>query len=356
MKSQDPKGICHFEAKTLGSGCLHEKRTSSSLHFATIGNIEKTGMIDRKLSPDKERPIDTFGMKRRLVALLERCRMGDGGYCTFRDPESGGGFSNIADTCHALEIWRALGIKPPGLFETVRWIRTQRERSPLLHRSPALHWLLSAMDHAGLPWQAKERELFCGEVRRLLDLAPSHGETDDLLLELASLLRLPGAPPLDPPELPHLGELAESSRPLTLPGLEARVDCMKKSGLYSQEELLRERKKEESFRHPVLGWVLVPGSTASDLFVLRSGWRLSGGAPQDPWLARVVSETVRACRGREGGFAPIPGAAPNLHATACALALSASAFPVRREQTEPDDNAVGETETLQSGPAPGAKV
>ncbi|MGC8500857.1 MAG: hypothetical protein ACP5OS_06750 [Leptospirillia bacterium] len=303
-------------------------------------------------------------MKRRLVALLERCRMGDGGYCTFRDPESGGGFSNIADTCHALEIWRALGIEPPGLFETVRWIRTQEERSSFLHRSPALHWLLSALDQAGLPWQARERELFFGEVRRLLDLALPAEETDDLLLDLASLLRLPGSPPLDPAELSHLGELAgrsreggaQSPRPLTLPGLEARVDCMKKSGLFSREELLRERKKEESFRHPVLGWVLVPGSTASDLFVLRSGWRLSGGAPHDPWLARVVSETVRACRGREGGFAPICGAAPNLHASACALALSASAFPGRREPAEPDDKALGETETLPSGPAPGAKV
>jgi len=270
-------------------------------------------------------------MRHRLLALLERCRMPDGGYCTFRDPESGGGFSNIADTCHALSLFSKLGIDPPALDETVRWIEAESVRSPVLHRSPALHWRLKAMGLAGLPWPETEGDLFARELDRLLGSSPGPGETFDLIREVADLLRLRDSPPLESGQIRSIRKYlesagegrAKSSRPATLPELEDRVVLMEASGLFSREEILQEREKEEGFRHRVLGWILTPESTASDLFVLRAGWRLSGGAPRDPWLVRVVAGTVRACQGREGGFAPIPGAAPNLAATDCALDLPA---------------------------------
>ncbi len=269
--------------------------------------------------------------------------MDDGGYCTFRDPKSGGGFSNIADTCHALSLFSKLGIDPPALDETVRWIEAESVRSPVLHRSPALHWRLKTMGLAGLPWPETEGELFARELDRLLGSSPGPDETFDLIREVADLLRLQDAPPLGSEEAQKIKDRLEAAgsdrariaRPATLPEVEARVLLMEASGLFSKEEILRERKKEEGFRHPVLGWILTPGSTASDLFVLRAGWRLSGGAPRDPWIARVVAGTVRACRGREGGFAPIPGAAPNLASTDCALDLPAWPLPAIRALAEP---------------------
>ena len=253
--------------------------------------------------------------------------MPDGGYCAFRDEGFRAGFSNIADTAWALEIFRCLREIPPELPRTAAWIESLQRNSLAWSRSPALAWTLMARTQAGLPFREEERELYLDEIGRLLeDGEREEGERVDE--DLAALLRLPGAPDLPGPLTSRLSDLVgalavreeRERRPLTLPALEDRLTILEKSGVISPEEILRMSQAEDSFRHPVWGWTRTRGSTAFDLFVVRSGVRLAARhrAPVD---AGAIEALAWASQSRGGGFGPLPGALPGLDATLCAVEI-----------------------------------
>lgn len=77
-----------------------------------------------------------------LFRYLNRCRTPEGGYCYFRDPESGAGFPNVADTYWALSAFRFLESDPPFLSLTRTWLRNEFEQNEGAHISP-----LSFLDH-----------------------------------------------------------------------------------------------------------------------------------------------------------------------------------------------------------------
>ena len=265
--------------------------------------------------------------KRACLSWVAGRLMPDGGYCAFRETEWRAGFSNIADTAHALEIFRRLGESPPELLRTAAWIESRQRSSPALARSPALAWTLMARTQAGLPFREEERRLYLEEVGRLL--CDGEGEESERVDEdLAALLRLPRAPDLPGSLASRLSDLVgalavreeRERRPLTLPALEDRLTILEKSGVISPEEILRMSQAEESFRHPVWGWTRTRGSTAFDLFVVRSGVRLAARhrAPVD---AGAIEALAWASQSRGGGFGPLPGALPGLDATLCAVEI-----------------------------------
>ena len=289
--------------------------------------------------------------KATCLAWVAGRLMPDGGYCAFRDAETRAGFSNIADTAHALEIFRRLGEPPPELSRTAAWIDSLEKASLALTRSPALAWALSARVHAGLPWRDKERWLFLEEVERLLDDGERE-ESEGVDADLASLLRLPRTPDLPGPlarRLPALVDLLEAregeeGRPLTLPALEDRMTVIEKGGGPSPEEIRRRSHEEERFRHPVWGWIRTRGSTATDLFVIRAGVRLAD-LLQAPFDVDLIQDLVLACRSRSGGFGPLPGAIPGLDATLCAVEILQRLPPFQgssRSKARPDQGLIPE--------------
>ncbi|MGC8529522.1 MAG: hypothetical protein ACP5OP_04900 [Leptospirillia bacterium] len=294
------------------------------------------------------------------VACLEWVtsrRMPDGGYCAFRDEKTRAGFSNIADTAWALEIFRRLKEAPPEVSSTAKWIESCQRGTLALSRSPALAFALSARVHAGLPWRQEERRLYLEEVERLLDDGDRE-KMEGVDEDLASLLRVPQAPDLPRSlsrRLPVLvGNLEardlREARPQTLPALEDRLTLLEKSGTLSPKEIHRRGQEEETFRHTVWGWTRSRGSTAVDLFVIRAGVRLANRL-QAPFDTALIEDLVLSCRSRLGGFGPLPGAIPGLDATLCAVEILQRIHPSRlgsssRGKARPDHGFIPEDTAL----------
>ena len=262
-----------------------------------------------------------------LFRYLNRCRTPEGGYCYFHDSESGAGFPNGADTCWALAAYRFLGSDPPFLARTGRWLRDERDRNESVRLSPYLFWLLEGLRLAGVPFSSEDRDCLVSETARFLDDCTSLSDLPSILEDLAPLLSLRRKShlPLTEKEKGRLKDLldleSEFPRPLPLPGLWTRIILMEASGRFSQEMIAKERSKENEYLHPTFGYVIVPESSRSDLFVLRSGL-LMRKDPLTPFEIQSLKDLLLLCQSRGGGFGPVGGAIPTLEATSAALELS----------------------------------
>ena len=262
--------------------------------------------------------------REELLAFLGRCRMPDGGFCAFRDPESGAGFSNVADTWFALSSLTRLGEENPARPEDRRWILRSLSEGESHRRSPYLAWVLGAKRLAGIPLSGEDRILLRQETSRLLSETVSPEEAPDLLRELGFLFRvrlLAGVPP-DGDEKETLTLFLRDNSPVgDLPTILESADRVFLEGLLSRPSGPSGPVPEEApYRHPVLGYVLVPGSSRSDLFILLAGLRMRRNHP-DPEEADALMLRVLFCQGTGGGFAPVGGARPTLEATEAALEI-----------------------------------
>ncbi len=259
-----------------------------------------------------------------LYRYLDRCRTPEGGYCYFRDPESGAGFPNGADTCWALAAFRFLGSDPPFLARTGRWLRDERDRNEIARLSPYLFWFLEGLRLSGVPFSSEDRDCLVRETARLLEDWTSPSELPSLFEDLAPLLclRRKASLPLSEKEKGRLKELLdlEAPPPFPLPELRTRVVLMEESGKFSKAMIAKERSKESEYRHPVFGYVIVPGSSRSDLFILRSGLLLRKD-PLAPVEIRSMESLLLLCQSREGGVGQVGGAVPTLEASSAALEL-----------------------------------
>lgn len=262
--------------------------------------------------------------REELLAFLGRCRMPDGGFCAFRDPESGAGFPNVADTWFALSSLTRLGEENPALPEDRRWILRRLSEEESHRRSPYLAWALGSKRLAGIPLSGEDRILLRQESSRLLSERVTPEEAPDLLRELAFLFRvrlLAGVPP-DGDEKETLTLFLRDKSPVgDLPTLLEGADRFFLEGLLHRPSGPSGPVPEEApYRHPVLGYVLVPGSSRSDLFILLAGLRMRK-KPPEPEEADALRLRVLFCQGTGGGFAPVGGARPTLEATEAALEI-----------------------------------
>ena len=268
-----------------------------------------------------------------LSGYLDRCRMPDGGYCYFHDPENGGGFSsgagfsNGADTAWALSTYRWLKTDPPKLADTRAWLRVELDRNRITQFSPYLFWFLRGLLLAGGSLSAEDHRHLIRETQRLLDDWATPSDIPPLLEDLveALSLRREASLSLSEKENQRLADLLEqdpvpSDRP-PLPELYTRLFLMKMSGRFSRTAIASAHGLERDYRHPSFGYVLVPGTSRSDLFILRSGL-LMRSDPLPPPEAQNLMNLVHACQSREGGCGPIGGAVPTLEATCAALEVS----------------------------------
>ncbi len=257
--------------------------------------------------------------KEKLLDYLNRCRMPDGGYCAFRDPESGAGFSNVADTCFALYSFRRLGKEIPSLPETRFWILRALSEDGGHWRSPFLSWALEAKRLAGMPFSDEDRFLMRQEAARLLSEKVLPQERSGLLRDLVFLfrVRLFAGIPKDPEEAKALSLLLGEGSSAS--GVPAILEAADRAFLTAPD---LPSPGEWPYRHPTLGYVLVPGSSRSDLFILLAGLRMRKDPP-GPEEADLLRIRVLFCQGREGGFSPVGGARPTLEATEAALEILA---------------------------------
>jgi hypothetical protein len=182
---------------------------------------------------------------------------------------------------------------------------------------------LAALCLAGDPLTEADRNLLLKEAESLLNEQVPDSEIPSLLGDLGAIfsLRLRLGHPLTQHERNLLGKLLaqEESIPgvLPLPELQNRIFL---ETLAKKETTAPDVPGEDSYRHRVFGYTLVPGTSRSDLFVMRSGFLMR----QDP-LSRSEFERLNSlivlCQSREGGFGPVGGAIPTLEATCAALYL-----------------------------------
>ena len=275
-----------------------------------------------------------------LFRYLNRCRTPEGGYCYFRDPESGAGFPNGADTFWALSAFRFLESDPPFLTHTRRWLRNKLDQNVATRTSPYLFWFLESLRLSRAPFSSEDRLCLARETARLLDNRASSLEISSLLYDLGSVLSLRRGLhlSLSEKEKGRLKELLDLEsnlpRPFPLPELRTRIVLMEESGGFSQEKIAKERSRESEYRHPVFGYVIVPGSSRSDLFVLRSGL-LMRKDPLSLFEIQMLEDLILFCQSRKGGFGPVGGSVPTLEATAAALELGIflSRFSLFKERT-----------------------
>ena len=256
--------------------------------------------------------------RKNLESYLDRCRMPDGGYCSFHDPESGAGFSNVADTCFCLSAFRLLGGEIPELSKTRSFILQVLSTDGLHRQSPYLSWALESKLLAGLPLSGEEGQLLRKETVRLLSAKGSWIEQSDLVGEIARLMNVRLLSGL-PPEQEEIGPLSALIRDSPeLPTILELSDLALLSGLLPGGR--RVSTSERLYRHPSLGYVLVPGSSRSDLFILLAGLRLRE-EPLDSGEILRFRIRVLFCQGLGGGFGPVGGARPTLEATRAALEI-----------------------------------
>lgn len=262
-----------------------------------------------------------------LFRYFDRCRMGDGGYCYFHDPDSGAGFSNVADTYWVLTSYQLAKKNPPFLSKTGSWLQREFDQNKTTHFFPYLFWLLGGLRLAGVPIPKEGHHCLIQETGDLLDDWTSRTEIPTLLDDLvdAVFLRRKLSLPLSEKEKQRLGDLLDqnSERPGPRPLLElwARVFLKEESGRFSRTAIAADQELEQQYRHPSFGYVLVPGSSRSDLFVLRSGLSMRSEllAPSE---VRNLTNLLLSSQSREGGCGPIGGAVPTLEATCAALEIS----------------------------------
>lgn len=261
--------------------------------------------------------------RHRALGYLDRCRTPENGYCHFLDRESGVGFPNVADTYWALASYRFLESEPPHRSATLRWLRNGYEQNKTLHSSPYLSWALASLCLAGDSLSETDRNLLVKETENLLNERVPNSEIPSLLGDLGAILsvRLRLGHPLTELEKNLLERLLdqEESIPgaLPLPELQNRRFL---ETLVKGPSTRPEGPGDLPYRHRVFGYTLVPGTSRSDLFVLRSGFLMR----QDP-LSRSEFEKLNSlivlCQSREGGFGQLGGAIPTLEATCAALYL-----------------------------------
>ncbi len=259
--------------------------------------------------------------KETLLDYLARCRMPEGGFCSFRDPESGAGFSNVADTFFALSSLKRLGEGSPARPEDQQWILRSLAEDGYHGRSPYLAWALEAKRLAGISLSEGDHLLLRRETARLLSETVSPEEGPDLLRDLAFLfrVRLLAGIPAGSGEVANLTAFLRSTPSGgDLPTILEGADRSFLEGLLPVPS--GPVPEEAPYRHTVLGYVLVPGSSRSDLFILLAGLRM-GRKPPDPEAAETLRLRVLFCQGLEGGFAPVGGARPTLEATEAALEI-----------------------------------
>lgn len=275
-----------------------------------------------------------------LFRYLNRCRTPEGGYCYFRDPESGAGFPNGADTCWALSAFRFLESDPPFLARTRRWLRNELDQNVATRTSPYLFWFLEGLRLSRAPFSSEDRLCLVRETARLLGDRASPSDLPSLLDDLGYVLSLRRELhlSLSEKEKGRLKELldleSDLPRQFSLPELWTRIVLMEESGGFSKEKIEKERSRENEYRHPVFGYVIVPGSSRSDLFVLRSGLIMRKD-PLSPFEIQTLEDLILFCQSRKGGFGPVGGAVPTLEATAAALELGIflSRFSSFKERT-----------------------
>jgi hypothetical protein len=280
--------------------------------------------------PASENEMTGNEVRERVFRYLDRCRIPKKGYCHFRDPESGAGFSNIADTFWALSSYRLLKTAPPFLSSTRAWLKQEFDQNPVFRDSPYLFWALGGLELAGEPITESMVDLLVLETERLLNDQIADSELPSLLRDLEAILalRLHLSIPVSEREKNLLaGCLSREdgfSGELSLPELKTRsvlADWAKRGG----GEV--DRLKERGFRDRVFGYVLVPGSSRSDLFVLRVGLSLRKD-PLDPSRILDLTDLVYSCQSRDGGFGLVGGAIPTLEATCAALAILLHFLPL----------------------------
>ncbi len=265
--------------------------------------------------------------RNNLLRYLNHCRTPDGGYCYFRDPESGVGFPNGADTFWALSAFQFLESDPPFLTRTRRWLRNELDQNVATRTSPYLFWFLEGLHLSRAPFSLEDRLCLVRETARLLDNRASSSDLPSLLDDLGSVLSLRRGLhlSLSEKEKGRLKELLDLEldlpRSFSLPELWTRSVLMEESGGFSQEKIAKERSRENEYRHPVFGYVILPGSSRSDLFVLRSGL-LMRKAPLSLFEIQMLEDLILSCQSWKGGFGPVGGAVPTLEATSVALELT----------------------------------
>ena len=267
--------------------------------------------------------------RKDLLAYLDRCRMPDGGYCSFHDPSSGAGFSNVADTCWSLSAWSLLGGEIPELSKTRSFILHELSTDGLHRQSPYLSWALESKLLAGLSLSEEEGRLLRKETFRLLMDEGSWIERSDLVGEITRLMKvrlLSGLLPGQDEIGPLSGLIRESPE---VPTILELCDLAFLSGLLPEESQVP--TGERLYRHPSLGYVLVPGSSRSDLFILLAGLRLRE-EPLDSGEILRFRIRVLFCQGLGGGFGPVGGARPTLEATRTALEILALLSDGSRKQ------------------------
>lgn len=268
----------------------------------------------------------------RILGYLDRCRMPEGGYCHFHDPESGAGFSNVGDTFWALGAYRFLEESPPVLARTREWLRQEFDRNETLHNAPSLAWAMEGLLLSGEKLGQGDRNLLLRDAALLLSEKVPDSEIPSLLEDLRATLELRDRLeiPLAQGERALLAGLLRQGRknesPVPLPELRDRIFLGRYAGASDDRNLVGNLPEEREYRDVIFGYVLVPGTSRSDLFILRAGLSIRK-EPLLPSEILAMKKMLLLCQGREGGFGPVGGAIPTLKATWTALDLLRRLLP-----------------------------
>ncbi|MDA8150720.1 MAG: hypothetical protein M0041_06325 [Nitrospiraceae bacterium] len=191
---------------------------------------------------------------------------------------------------------------------------------------PYLFWTMGGLRLAGADISTKDRLCLAKETERLLNDWTTPSALPSLLADLVAVLSLRRDLdlPLSENEKGILRDLLAREkvlpRPLPLPELRRRIFLMGETGLFRNGTIESELSLEREYRHPVFGYVLVPGSSRSDLFVLESGLLMRRNH-LSPYETETLENLILSCQSREGGFGPVGGAVPTLEATCMAFEL-----------------------------------
>jgi hypothetical protein len=171
-----------------------------------------------------------------------------------------------------------------------------------------------------------DRNLLLRDAALLLSEKVPDSEIPSLLEDLLATLELRDRleVPLAQGERALLAGLLRHGRknesPVPLPELRDRIFLGRYAGASDDRNLVGNLPEEREYRDVIFGYVLVPGTSRSDLFVLRAGLSIRK-EPLLPSEILAMKKMLLPCQGREGGFGPVGGAIPTLEATWTALDL-----------------------------------
>ena len=256
-----------------------------------------------------------------LYQYLIKCQMPDGGFCSFHEPESGAGFSNVADTYFALDCFRLLPEKPQDLQKTAGWIQQVLEADGMYRRVPYLSWCLLSKIRLRLSLDFQEREALKTESIRLMREEVQENEWASLVRDLAFLMnvRLEGNLAPHSAEREQVGTFLRKAIAVKLEKTILELaDLLFLSQFYPD---VRDMLPDEGrYRHPEWGYVLVPGSSRSDLFIILAGYGLRKDSLNSEEKSSI-RQRVLFCQETNGGFGPVGGALPTLEASHAAMKL-----------------------------------